>query len=143
MRITNFIKNYPCTLFLITLLLVSISIIFIEGKAYALSSSKAKKCNCIPITCPQEVPPEIKNCSLKASGCYCPLGKRSWTHCSMPSVEICTLEEGCSCEDCTPADCNYKCDIKGCENCFTQVVDKDYPCTLPPIDCGDCHIIDP
>ncbi len=146
MRIKNFIKNYPCTIFFAILLLVSISTIFVEGKVYALSSSnsKAKKCECLPRGCPQELPPETRLCSMKGNRCYCTIGMdNSWTYCDSPEVQVCTLTNGCSsCDECSPADCKDDCDIKGC-NCFTRVVDSYKPCTKPPVDCGDCRLIDP
>lgn len=46
MRIKNFIKNYPITIFSISFILIGISIIFVDSEIYATDINNTPRCSC-------------------------------------------------------------------------------------------------
>ena len=91
MRITNFIKNYPCTIIFIAILLVSISTIIFSSKVHAKATKTANE-NC---TCKEE------KCTTIPENTDCTQDSTSTTHCECrnpSSYQICKNKYRYTCE---------------------------------------------
>jgi len=131
MRITNFIKNYPCTMFLIFFISVGIFIVFINEKIHATDTNNTPGCSCESFYCTtyQSLPNDSHLCSTtKPPNCKC-LHKPTITICPGHIAALCTgtviISSGCSSStrSCSPDDCNPKCDtppFSNCPNCNCQ-----------------------
>jgi len=125
MRITNFIKNYPCAIFFAILLLVSISIIFIEAKVYASTEKENKEgCICVEFTC--TTLPKIK------PSCYVNFDKNK-CECGFKQFQVCEHDK--------EKRCSYIKPTSGCVGCEETCKESD--CVKPKCNpgCGNCEII--
>ncbi|MCX7759460.1 MAG: hypothetical protein N2169_07650 [bacterium] len=121
MHIMNFIKNYPCTIVTLIVILIGISTIIVTSKVYALTGSeKTSECICLGRNC--NYPTSCTNDDSGRKKCQLKVGQRIIVNCQKNVTNFCgnknTGSRGC----CSPQDCNIRCEDFCGDGCITMII---------------------
>ncbi|MGC9054895.1 MAG: hypothetical protein ACP5KS_13550, partial [Candidatus Hydrogenedens sp.] len=116
MRITNFIKNYPCTLITFAIISIGISIICMPTQVYAkLNGEKSLSyyCACMEYICNTDISCKDGSCPLK-------VGNKIRRNCELNKTDKCLhiykgergcCDNGCHCNDMCTEYCGINCEV--------------------------------